>query len=401
SPVFQVVLVLQNAPLPALALGDLRMEQVAMPVTTAKFDLMVMLRETGEEVTGVVEYATDLFAPDTVARLAAHYTTLLERIVDGPDRHVGELELMPAGERDRLLRDWALGERAAWPWTTIPELVATQAAAHPDTVAVHPADPAGGHGLTFGELAARANQIARYLHGLGVGRAARVGVGLDRPPETVVLLLGIIAAGAAYVPLDPGYPAARLALMSTDAALDLLIPGDGDGDRPGPGSGGSLTMRELWEGCAGLPVTAPAVPAEPQDALYCIYTSGSTGRPKGVVGLAGGMLNRLRWMWQRFPFEPGEVLCQKTSLSFLDSFWEIFGPLCQGVPVVVVPDEVVLDPAALVETLARHEVSRLVLVPSLLRALLDTCPDLADRLPRLRLWVTSGEALPVDLARRF
>ena len=131
-----------------------------------------------------------------------------------------------------------------------------------------------------------------------------------------------------------------------------------------------------------------------------IYTSGSTGTPKGVVGLHRGAVNRFSWMWKTFPFSPDEKSCQKTSLSFVDSIWEIFGALLQGIPTVLVPNPAAKEPASLVDYLARHGVTRLVLVPSLLREILQSA-DLSERLARLRYCFCSGEPLGADLAARF
>src|SRR5262249_50593093 len=132
---------------------------------------------------------------------------------------------------------------------------------------------------------------------------------------------------------------------------------------------------------------------EPDDVAYVMYTSGSTGQPKGVEGTHAGAVNRFAWMWSAYPFAPGEVACQMTSLSFVDSIWELFGPLLQGVPTVVVPNRLVTEPLRLLDLLAKERVSRIVLVPSVLRILLETSKDLSTRLPALRLWVTSGEAI--------
>jgi amino acid adenylation domain-containing protein len=390
NPVFQVVFALQNAPLPDMALGDLRIEPVAMPSTTAKFDLMLMLRETGDGATGMIEYATDLYSGERIARMATHLVTLLSGIADEPDRPVADLPMIPPAERDLLLSRWAHGASLDVPAASIPELIGAQAAMRPDALALL-------DGITFGELDRRSNRIARCLRSLGVTSESRVGVSLERSAGTVVALLGVMKAGGAYVPLDPAYPAQRWAFMIADSQVELVLAERGsaaDGARV-------LEIEDLLARSAGhddspLPWTVGA-----QDAAYVIYTSGSTGEPKGVVGLHGGMVNRLAWMWERFPFAPGERGCQKTSLNFLDSFWEIFGPLCQGVGVVVVPDAAVEDPPELVRALARGEVTRIVLVPSLLRALLDSGIDLAGALPALRLWVTSGEALAAELAGRF
>ncbi|HVA90569.1 MAG TPA: AMP-binding protein, partial [Chloroflexota bacterium] len=146
---------------------------------------------------------------------------------------------------------------------------------------------------------------------------------------------------------------------------------------------------------------APAVKVAADDPAYLLYTSGSTGRPKGVLGLHQGAVNRFHWMWEQFPFEPDEICCQKTSLNFVDSVWELFGPISRGIRTVIIPDSIVKDPHVFVQALAGGNVTRIVLVPSLLRELLDTFSDLASRVPRLRLWVSSGEVLPADLADRF
>ena len=145
----------------------------------------------------------------------------------------------------------------------------------------------------------------------------------------------------------------------------------------------------------------PTVLSSAASAAYLIYTSGSTGLPKGVVGLHRGVVNRCGWMWRRYPFRPGEVCCSKTSLSFVDSVWEIFGPLLQGVPLTIADDDTAHDPHLLIEFLAHRRVSRVVLVPSLLKAFLDDGVNLTVKLPRLKLWTSSGEALSTELAERF
>jgi amino acid adenylation domain-containing protein len=139
----------------------------------------------------------------------------------------------------------------------------------------------------------------------------------------------------------------------------------------------------------------------PRHLAYVIYTSGSTGRPKGVCGEHRATINRLRWMWRQYPFGSGEHCCQKTVLSFVDSVWEIFGPLLSGVGTTLIGDSVVKDPQLLVATLAEANVTRIVLVPSLLQVLLDEYADLGARLPRLYHWTSSGEAMTSDLAQRF
>src|SRR5262249_12517072 len=149
------------------------------------------------------------------------------------------------------------------------------------------------------------------------------------------------------------------------------------------------------------PVEDPPTSVTPDNLAYVLFTSGSTGRPKGVMGTHRGAVNRCAWMWQAYPFGEGDVACQKTVLSFVDSVWEIFGPLLQGVRSVILADRVVKDPAELVRVLGADKVTRIVLVPSLLRSLLEAVPTLGSCLPRLTFWISSGEALPLELAERF
>ncbi|MFJ6556519.1 amino acid adenylation domain-containing protein [Streptomyces luteogriseus] len=399
---FQNVLVLQNAPLPPLDLAGLHLEQVPMPAVNAKFDLMIMLRETGDEAVGILEYATDLFTEETVRRIGAHFVSLLNKVVADPDRPLARIDLLSETERARVTGEWAHGPEGHVGRRSLPEMFREHAAATPDTVAVRDAlDPAAS--LTFEEVEAASNQLARELRRRGVGAESRVAVCAERSPETIVLLLAVMKAGAAYVPLDPAYPKDRLRFMLADSGAELVLVAGEHRERlgEGPHTARTVDVDALRQASADLPAAPLDLRIDPAQPAYVLYTSGSTGVPKGVIGLHGGMVNRLEWMWREFPFQPGEVLCQKTSLNFLDSFWEIFGPLCQGVPVVVLPQSLLMDLPALVAALAEHRVTRIVLVPSLLRALLDTVPDLAGELPALRLWVSSGEALPADLAGRF
>jgi amino acid adenylation domain-containing protein len=255
--------------------------------------------------------------------------------------------------------------------------------------------------ITYDELNRRANQLAHHLINLGIGPEQLVGVCMERSIEMVVAVLGVLKAGAAYLPLDASYPLERLSFMISDAQpavvlaqqqrRELLVGIDVD----------VVWIDADWDRIATCPEESPVVDVSEQSLCYVIYTSGSTGQPKGVLNLHSGAINRFRWMWERYPFAAGEVSCQKTSLNFVDSTWEIFGPLLQGVPSVIIPDEVVKDPVKLVEVLSRQEVTRITVVPSLLRMILDTGMDLQAKLPKLKYWTTSGEALSTELVDDF
>jgi amino acid adenylation domain-containing protein len=217
----------------------------------------------------------------------------------------------------------------------------------------------------------------------------------------VTALLGILKAGGAYLPLDPTYPSARLGFILEDARPPVVVTQAAVRARLPRDGAPVVCLDTEREAIAGMSDSSLAAGTTAEGVAYAIYTSGSTGTPKGVLGLHRGAVNRFAWMWATYPFADGEVCCQKTSLNFVDSVWELFGPLLQGVRTVIVPDDVVLEPAALVDVLATNRVSRIVLVPSLLRVLLDAYPDLDRRLPDLAQWICSGEALSRELCDRF
>nr|WP_279637131.1 non-ribosomal peptide synthetase [Corallococcus sicarius] len=296
-------------------------------------------------------------------------------------------------ERRQVLVEWN-GPRTTFDGdASLSALFDAQVARTPDAVALM----AGDTRVTYRELAARAERLARRLRSAGVGPESRVALCADRSPEMVAAVLAVLKAGGAYVPLDPAYPRERLTWMVEESRPSVLLARRHLADRLPP----HADTPTLWleedgpEGGDALP------PAPGGDALaYVIFTSGSTGRPKGVMATHRATLNRFAWMWRTFPFAPGEVCVVKTALSFVDSVWELLGPLLAGVPSVLLPDDTVKDPARMVEALEAGRVTRLVLVPSLLRALLEV-PDVARRLTSLRSWVTSGERLPDELAARF
>jgi amino acid adenylation domain-containing protein len=396
NPVFQTAFALQTAPLPPLELAGLTLRVVPTPTVTAKFDLLLMLRETESGAVGHIEYATDLYDAETIERIVEHFLTLLESVCEDPESPIGRLPLEATAER----ADTAdVGPTCVdIPADSVVELFAARARAHRDEPAVRLAGSATG--LTFGELDDSSDRMAHALRSRGIGAGCRVGVCLERGPATVALLLGIMKAGAAYVPLDPAYPFSRLEFMAVDAGLDLLVGGDDD-RYPHVAGVPTASLDSLAQ--AGL--EAPEGPVDhrvrPNDAAYVLYTSGSTGVPKGTIGWHGGMVNRIAWMWRRYPFGREEVVCQRTSLSFLDSFWEMFGPLCHGVPIVIISQQTLLEPADLVKVLEDEGVTRIVLIPSLLGLLLDAVPDTGQRLPRLRHWTCSGETLPRNVVERF
>lgn len=398
SPLFQVVFHLRNVPTKAAEFAHLQMEILRVESRTAQFDLTFALCETAHGLEVEVEYATDLFTEATIRRLVDHYRVLLEGIIANPEQPITLLPLVTPTEQHQLLVEWNDTKRDFHITRNISQLFAAQVERTPHAVAIR----CEGQQLTYHELHTRANQLAHTLRKCGVGPEVLVGLCVERSLDMMVGLLGILKAGGAYVPLDPSHPTERLALLLDDAQAALLLTQQRLlGQLPQLGSCPVLCLDTDWPQIAQEPTSEPENTITPETLAYVLYTSGSTGQPKGVLGLHQGLLNRLAWMWEAYPFTDGEVCCQKTVLTFVDSIWELLGPLLQGVPLVIIPDHAVKEPPLFVQRLAQHQVTRIVLVPSFLRVLLELFPDLSTRLPQLRMWVTSGEALSDDLARIF
>ena len=397
NPLFQILFVLHNTPQQALELPGLTVRPMEIDPGTARFDMTLEFWEIPEGLQGRFEYSTDLFETATIARMAGHLQTLLEGIVADPEQLLSRLPLLTADERHRLLVEWNSTTAPAPMHQCLHNVFESQVVRTPDAVAV----VYGDESLTYRDLNRCANQVAHYLLALGVGPEVLVGLYIERSLAMMVGLLGILKAGAAYVPLDPTYPQERLTFMLEDAqppvvlTQELLAVGL-------PDNGAQLVCLDAhWPTIAQYRDDNPVGGARADQVAYLLYTSGSTGQPKGVLGVHRATLNALAWMWQAYSFAAHEVCCQKTPISFGDSIQELLGPLLRGIRTVLIPDAVLKDLPRFVHTLARHRVTRLILVPSLLRTLLDTVSDLQDRLPNLTLWFTGGEALSSDLWQRF
>ena len=290
-PLFQVMLALQNNAAVDVELAGLsaRLEEVC--VGRAKFDLSVSVAEqrgadgTPAGISGVIEYASDLFDRGSVEALGSRLVRLLEGAVSAPDVSIGRLELLSSAERRQLLEDWNATGRSVAPGTLV-EHLAAQALARPDAIAAVFEDAR----LSYGELDARANQLAHHLRALGVGAETVVGLCLERSLEMLVGLLGILKAGGAYLPLDPSYPAERLGFMLEDAGAALVITSAALGDRLGGHGARRLELDAQAGALAAQPTHAPAITLQAQNLAYVIYTSGSTGTPKGVAVTHGNVM---------------------------------------------------------------------------------------------------------------
>ncbi|NPC79102.1 amino acid adenylation domain-containing protein, partial [Pyxidicoccus fallax] len=392
-PLFDSMLVFENYPLdttlgqriPGMEVRDvLGHEQGNYPLTAYVVP--------GEKLRLSLAYAPVLFAPETVVRLLSQWRALMEGLTSGAQR-LGDVSMLREEERRRVLEAGSGAQGAFDTEASLGALFDAQVARTPEAVALM----AGDTRVTYRELSTRAERLARRLRQLGVNTESRVAVCADRSVEMVAGVLAVLKAGAAWIPLEPAHPRERLARLMEESRPAVLLARRHLSERLPPHG----ETPVLWLEDDGVDAGEPLPKTRGGDALaYVLFTSGSTGRPQGVMTSHRATLNRLAWMWRAFPFEPGEVCAVKTSAGFVDSVWELFGPLLAGVPAVLLTEDTVRDPARLVAALETHGVTRLGLVPSLLRAVLEV-PDVGRRLAKLRTWMTRGERLPEGLSARL
>ncbi|MCP4996507.1 MAG: amino acid adenylation domain-containing protein, partial [Gammaproteobacteria bacterium] len=402
TSLFQVMFILQNIPAPTVTdLPDLTITPLPPETGASKFDLTLEMAESDAGLTGTWEYNTDLFEPDTIERLSRHFQQMLAGIVDNPHQYIMQLPLLSELEHHQLLVDYNAtatdyGLGISFDDTCLHHLFEAQVNRTPDAVAFI----CGDEHITYGRLNQRANHLAHYLQEQGVDPETFVALYLPRSIEMVVGLLGILKAGGAYLPLDPTYPSDRLTFMLEDTRASSLITTHAlTGTLPF--SGTTLRLDYDWPTIARYPHHNPDSRATADNLAHIIYTSGSTGVPKGVMGTHRNVVSRLFWTWADFPMEPTDVYCQKTSLSFIDSICELHWGLSVGVPTVIISEAQVLDPNQFIQIVAQHHISRVIVVPSFLRTLLETQPDLKTLLAHVNYWDCGGEDLSPELVNLF
>ncbi len=397
APICQVLFDYRVAPPATLAGGAVILQPFAVDLGTSIHDLSLRVDAHPDRLSARLIYDPALFDAATGQRIAGHYLSLLDDLAADTRKPVSALRLLSKAEWRQLVNEWN-GTDADYPVAASLSLLFE---AQADRSLDSPAILGSGENLSYRELDRRSNQLAHHLVQLGVGHETLVGVSMERSPELFVAVLAILKAGGCYVPVDPDYPSQRIRAVLEDTAVALLLTRTRWLEVLPAHAIEVLCLDRDWPTIACQPATRLVSPAAAASLCYVVFTSGSTGRPKGVLVEQRQLLNRFAWMWREYPFAVGDVSACKTALNFVDSLWELLGPLLQGVPSVLVPQPMLLEPQALVALLAEYRVSRMMLVPSLLRMLLDAHADLAARLPLLREWCIGGEPLTVELARRF
>ncbi len=397
SPLFQVMFAWQNTPEFTLDLPEMQTYSIPTPHVSAKYDLTLYLRETSQGIAGGLEYATSLFEKSTIKRYLGHFRTLLQAMVADDIEAVDHLPLLRKEERDQILYQWNQTEENFYRQACTHELFQAQAHRSTDATAL----VCDGSSLTYGELNRRANKLAHYLRELGVKPDQRVAICLERGIDMVVSVLAVFKAGAAYVPLDPAYPAERLRYMLEDCVPAVLLT---QGNLEGLFAGIKddipvIDIAEssgLWEDRPDSNADIGTMGLTSRNMAYVIYTSGSAGKPKGVMVEHRGLLNMALAQTRAFDVGPASRVIQFASFSFDASVFEILMALLRGASLYIPRRGEVLAGETLVRVLAQFGITHATLPP----AVLATVSKDSD-LESLRELVVAGEALPDSLASRW
>ncbi len=402
NPLFQVAFGFHDSAMPDLDLGALGGTIEYTYNDSAKFDLnlVVVPPRGGEEVQLLWEYSTDLFDATTILRLHRRYAALLESIAAGPEARIGDLALLGAAERHQVLVEWNDAPAVALRPARVPELVAEQAARRCGALAV----AAGGRRLTYGELADRAERLAHHLAALGVGPEVTVALLMERSPELVAAMLGVLAAGGAYLPLDPAYPPERLAFMLEDAAAPVVLVDEPLRGRLPRGLAERgvrvLALSPAWDVPAPASL-AVALPRRPMShAAYVIYTSGSTGRPKGVQVSHANLAHLVAWHRAVYGVTAADRATHLAGVAFDASVWEVWPYLAVGASLHL-PDEETRATSPRLAVWLREEAITIAFLPTpLAEAVLDEpwprregVRAVADDPAPLRALLTGGDRL--------
>ncbi|WP_159066445.1 non-ribosomal peptide synthetase, partial [Streptomyces hygroscopicus] len=401
QPLFQVMLAWQNTAAESdYGMPGLEVRPHLLTTGTARMDLLFSMAETRtlHGVSGVVEFRSDIFDRSTVASLVDRLERLLDAVATDPDRRIGTIDLLEPAERERLLVEWnttpnpdTRGEAVS-----IPELFARQAERVPEATAV----VFGDRTLTYAELDAASNQLARLLIAEGAGPERIIALALPRSIDMIVAVLAVLKTGAAYLPIDPEHPAQRVEFMLHDAAPTVVVSVSALRDAI-EGLGVPVleldhveTRRQVTDrDTAPLSITDGVQPSDPLNPAYVIYTSGSTGTPKAVVMSSGAVVNLLRWHAMTVPGGVGTRTAQFTALSFDVSVQETLSALVTGKTLVIPPDPTRRDAAALALWLHEHHITELFAPHLVIEAVCQAANETHLHLPHLQHVIQAGEAL--------
>ncbi|SEN18920.1 non-ribosomal peptide synthase domain TIGR01720/amino acid adenylation domain-containing protein [Stigmatella aurantiaca] len=391
SPLFQVKLIFQNARDVSLELPGVRLRVDPAELGVAKYDLTIAFSDTGDGLSALWEYSTDLFDEATVARMQDHLRTLLEGALAAPELRLPELPLLTGAERDALLVAWSRASAPLPEERRVHRLFEAVVARTPDATAVTFEDQS----LTYRELDVRANQLAHVLRALGVRAETPVGVCLERSPELVVALVGILKAGGAFLPLDPANPAERLGFMLQDAGVPVVVTQSQIADEL-PSLGQQLVcLDEEERRLAAQPQSPPEAEGGPEHLAYIIYTSGSTGLPKGTLLTHRGLSNTALTVAQAHGVRPDSRVLQFASIGFDAAVCEVFSTLLVGAHLCLARRDSLMPGDALAKTLLERDITTVTLTPAVL------AQQEPGDFPALETIISAGEACTPEVVRRW
>ncbi|HYC29179.1 MAG TPA: amino acid adenylation domain-containing protein, partial [Chitinophagaceae bacterium] len=391
SPIFQVMFSLQNNPdMPVLKLGDIVLEHETPDHITAKFDLIFFMAEHPGGLRLTMEYCTDLFNEDTIKQMGRNYVQLLQSVVQDPNQHIRTINILSEEERRRLLVDFNDTAADYSKNKTVIDLLEAQVYKTPEAVAV----ACGDNVLTYAQLNERSNQVAHYLMQRGVQAGSLIALCTARNIEMVVGIMGILKAGAAYVPIDPSYPAERIRYMLKDSGAAMVLTSSGCLSELASGHH-LIDLNAQWQEISALPKSTPAVVPGPHSLIYVIYTSGSTGQPKAAGVYHAGVMNLVNWYVNEFAIGPDDGNMIISSIGFDLTQKNIFATLAAGAAISL-PCMDHYDTRAIMECIAQNNVTIINCAPSAFYQVVEEVSSY-DKLLSVRLLVLGGE--PISLQR--
>ncbi|MEH2171889.1 amino acid adenylation domain-containing protein [Nostoc sp.] len=396
SPLFQVMFALQNASMEQLETPELAIAPLHLDNVNAKFDLTLQMWETntdeGNSLEGFWQYNTDLFDEDRIARMTAHFQTLLAGIVANPQASVGTLPLLTERERHQLLVEWNDTYRPYPDTKCIHQVFEEQVEQTPDAIAVVYEDES----LTYQELNARANQLAHYLQSLGVGTEILVGICVERSPQMIIGMLAILKVGGAYVPLDSSYPEERLVYMLNDSQVSILLTQEQLSAQMPKTNAKVVYLDTDWDDLISkYSHENPTSKALNHNLAYVIYTSGSTGKPKGIT-VTHQAVNRLVCNTNYVKLTANHRVAQASNAAFDAATFEIWGALLNGARLVGITKEVLLSPPQLATELQDQQIDFLFVTTALFNQLVSQVPGIFKTLETV---LFGGEAVEPNWVR--
>jgi amino acid adenylation domain-containing protein len=401
NPLVQVMFILQNSPRGEFRLPGTTTEIHEMDNRTAQFDLILSLRPEGQELSGYLQYATDLFDARQMRRFAGHFAQLIDGAIANPERKIGSIELLTPAERTNAAEKWnttarELPEEIRRP-ATLHGLVERQALERADAIAV-----AGSERLTYADVEKRANRLARYLMALGAAPGVNIGICLRQSAAMVVALLAVAKSGSAYVPLDPNQPAERLQLMAREAGIRLLLSSEALASHLLDAAVPVVCVDRDAAAIQAMPSLRPDVNVQEEDLAYVIYTSGSTGEPKGVMIRHAGIVNNLLDLNRACSVNRSSSVLTLSSFSFDMCVYETFGMLAAGGTIITPEAEQLRDPAEIARLIRQHGITVWNSAPALLEAVLSHVENYCERsITSIKVAILGGDWVPVNLPQRL